>query len=108
MSELLGIPVRDFLRRHWQRKPLLVRQAFPGFQSPLAPDDLAGFACEPLASSRLVVHEPKRDRWTVKHGPLAETDFAKLPKTHINNGWSAEDDAKPVAVVAAAPAAAAR
>ena len=31
---------------------------------------------------------------------------AKLPKTHINNGWSAEDDAKPVAVVAAAPAAA--
>ena len=30
---------------------------------------------------------------------------AKLPKTHINNGWSAEDDAKPVAVVAAAPAA---
>ncbi len=32
---------------------------------------------------------------------------AKLPKTHINNGWSAEDDAKPVAVVAAAPVAAA-
>jgi hypothetical protein len=32
---------------------------------------------------------------------------AKLPKTHINNGWTAEDDAKPVAVVAAAPAAAA-
>jgi|UniRef100_UPI00378473EA hypothetical protein len=29
---------------------------------------------------------------------------AKLPKTHINNGWTAEDDAKPVAVVAAAPA----
>lgn len=28
----------------------------------------------------------------------------KLPKTHINNGWSAEDDAKPVPVVAAAPA----
>jgi hypothetical protein len=32
---------------------------------------------------------------------------AKLPKTHINNGWTAEDDAKPVAVAAAAPAAAA-
>lgn len=32
---------------------------------------------------------------------------AKLPNTHINNGWTAEDDAKPVAVVAAAPAAAA-
>ncbi|MBL9131565.1 MAG: hypothetical protein JNG86_10220 [Verrucomicrobiaceae bacterium] len=32
---------------------------------------------------------------------------AKLPNTHINNGWTAEDDAKPVAVPAAAPAAAA-
>ena len=31
---------------------------------------------------------------------------AKLPNAHINNGWSAEDDAKPVAVAAAAPAAA--
>lgn len=31
---------------------------------------------------------------------------AKLPNAHINNGWSAEDDAKPTAVVAAAPAAA--
>ena len=31
---------------------------------------------------------------------------AKLPKTHVNTGWTAEDDAKPVAI-AAAPAAAA-
>ncbi|MCA1964797.1 MAG: hypothetical protein LDL31_12710, partial [Prosthecobacter sp.] len=30
---------------------------------------------------------------------------AKLPQAHINNGWTAEDDAKPVAIVAAAPAA---
>jgi Leucine-rich repeat (LRR) protein len=30
---------------------------------------------------------------------------AKLPKAHINTGWSAEDDAKPTAIVAAAPAA---
>ncbi len=31
---------------------------------------------------------------------------AKLPNAHINTGWTAEDDAKPVAVVSAAPAAA--
>ena len=30
---------------------------------------------------------------------------AKLPAAHINTGWTAEDDAKPVAVVAAAPTA---
>lgn len=33
---------------------------------------------------------------------------AKLPGAHINTGWSAEDDAKPIAVVAAAPAAPAK
>ncbi|MBK8094014.1 MAG: hypothetical protein IPK32_19095 [Verrucomicrobiaceae bacterium] len=32
---------------------------------------------------------------------------AKLPNTHINNGWTAEDDAKPAAIVAAAAAPAA-
>ena len=32
---------------------------------------------------------------------------AKLPKAHINTGWTAEDDAKPTAVVAAAAPAAA-
>ncbi len=32
---------------------------------------------------------------------------AKLPKAHINTGWTAEDDAKPAAVVAAAAPAAA-
>lgn len=31
----------------------------------------------------------------------------KLPKAHINNGWSAEDDAKPMPVAAAAPVVAA-
>ena len=82
MSDVLGIPAKEFLRKYWQRKPLLVRQAFPGFQSPLAPDDLAGFACEPLANSRLVVHTPRNDRWTVRHGPFTEADFQKLPKRH--------------------------
>lgn len=31
---------------------------------------------------------------------------AKLPNAHVNSGWTAEDDAKPTAIVAAAPAAA--
>lgn len=31
---------------------------------------------------------------------------AKLPNAHVNSGWTAEDDAKPTAIVAAAPPAA--
>ena len=78
----LGVPVTDFLRDYWQKRPLLIRKAFTDFVSPIQPNDLAGLACEPYALSRLIVHEPKRDRWQIEHGPLAETRFSTLPKTH--------------------------
>ena len=31
----------DFLRDHWQKRPLLVRNAFPGFVSPITPEILS-------------------------------------------------------------------
>ena len=40
----LGMPPADFLRDYWQKKPLLIRNAFPGLVSPLEPEDLAGLA----------------------------------------------------------------
>jgi 50S ribosomal protein L16 3-hydroxylase len=82
MSDLLGMPVAQFLRRYWQKRPLLVRQALPGFRSPIAPEDLAGLACEELAHARLVTHQPRTDRWTLRSGPLAESDFSTLKKSH--------------------------
>ena len=41
----LGMDPALFLRDYWHKRPLLVRNAFPGFQTPLMPDDLAGLAC---------------------------------------------------------------
>lgn len=67
-----------FLRRHWQRKPLLLRQAFPGFRDPLSPEELAGLACEQEVESRLVFTEPAT--WRLRQGPFAETDFTSLPE----------------------------
>jgi 50S ribosomal protein L16 3-hydroxylase len=78
----LGMAPAEFLRDYWQKRPLLIRGAFAGFRSPVTPDDLAGLACEELALARIVVHEPGRDRWTLRHGPFAEDDFAGLPRTH--------------------------
>jgi 50S ribosomal protein L16 3-hydroxylase len=78
----LGMTPSRFLRDHWQKRPLLIRNAFTGFRNPVAPDDLAGLACEELALARIAIHEPKRDRWTLRSGPFAESDFASLPKTH--------------------------
>lgn len=78
----LGMSEAAFLRDYWQKRPLLIRNAFADFVSPIAPNDLAGLACEPLALSRLILHNPKSDRWQVENGPLAESRFAKLPKSH--------------------------
>ena len=78
----LGMPPARFLGEYWQRRPLLVRGAFPGFRAPLSPEDLAGLACEELALARLVTHEPVSDRWAVRSGPFTEADFAHLPKSH--------------------------
>jgi 50S ribosomal protein L16 3-hydroxylase len=65
-----------FLRDYWQKHPLLIRQAFAGFVPPIAPDELAGLACEDGALSRLIKHDGARARWQVKTGPLEEADFA--------------------------------
>ncbi|HEX7815497.1 cupin domain-containing protein [Dyella sp.] len=77
----LGMSPAQFLRDYWQKRPLLIRHAFPGFVPPIEPDDLAGLACEETALSRLIVHDEKRDRWSVKSG-LTEDDFAATPDSH--------------------------
>jgi 50S ribosomal protein L16 3-hydroxylase len=75
----LGMSPARFLRDYWQKRPLLIRNAFPGFRPPLQPDDLAGLACEPTALARLIVHDEVRDRWRVKSSPLEEADFVATP-----------------------------
>ncbi len=75
-----GMSVQGFLRDYWQKRPLLIRNAFAGLVTPLSPEDLAGLACEEGALSRLIRHHRRRDRWSVRHGPFAETDFPGLPK----------------------------
>ncbi|MEO7326621.1 MAG: cupin domain-containing protein [Dokdonella sp.] len=79
---LLGMSAAQFLRDYWQKHPLLIRNAFTDFSNPVAPDDLAGLACEELSLARIALHDLKHDRWTLRSGPFAETDFATLPKTH--------------------------
>ncbi|MCX7627101.1 MAG: cupin domain-containing protein [Methylophilaceae bacterium] len=82
LPHLGGLTARQFLREYWQKKPLLVRQAFPGFGDALTPNELAGLACEEGAQSRLVLES--RGKWRVEYGPFPEERFARLPK----KGWS--------------------
>lgn len=74
----LGMAPAAFLRDYWQKRPLLVRGAFPGFQSPISPEDLAGLACEEAALARVVVHDRRRDRWELRTGPFEEAMFPAM------------------------------
>ena len=65
-----------FLRDHWQKKPLLIRRAWAEWSNPLAPDELAGLACEEGVESRLV--QRADDSWSIEHGAFPESRFGKL------------------------------
>ncbi len=75
----LGMPAADFLRDYWQKRPLLIRNAFPDFETPVSPEDLAGLACEETALSRIVLHDKATDQWTLRTGPFAEESFPGMP-----------------------------
>ena len=82
LTHLGGIPIEIFLRDYWQKKPLLVRQAFANFQSPLSAEELAGLSLDDDVVSRLVIENPTTDSWSVSHGPLPESKFSELPESH--------------------------
>lgn len=72
----------EFLDLYWQKKPLLIRDALPGFESPLAPEELAGLALETDVESRLILERSGQHPWELRHGPFEEEDFTTLPETH--------------------------
>lgn len=74
-----GLDPEEFLARYWQKQPLLLREAFPGFQSPLSAEELAGLACEENVESRLVSGPPEGP-WKLEQGPLRESRFSELPE----------------------------
>jgi len=67
----------SFLRDYWQKKPLLIRQAFPEFTADLDADDIAGLACTELAESRLISGSYPEHDWALRYGPFSEQDFVK-------------------------------
>ncbi len=79
MALELPLPLDRFLAEYWQRKPLLIRGGLPAYRAPLSPEDLAGLAMEEDSLARLVQYRRRADRWSVRHGPFVEADFAGLP-----------------------------
>ena len=86
-----GMGAEQFLADYWQKKPLLIKGAFPTFTTPLSPDEIAGMACEEGIESRLVIENRTASPiaedcaqlpWQLRHGPFDETVFSELPQSH--------------------------
>jgi 50S ribosomal protein L16 3-hydroxylase len=77
MEEALlgGLSPQAFLRRYWQKRPLLVRHALPGFRGVIGKSALFALAARDDIESRLV--ERRGRRWAVTPGPLMKSNFKK-------------------------------
>lgn len=87
LTHLGEVPVETFVEDYWQKKPLLIRNAFSDFISPISPDELAGLALEEEIESRLIIENNGKDSlgkgpWELRCGPFSEIDFQNLPDNH--------------------------
>ncbi|MBA4742445.1 MAG: cupin domain-containing protein [Azoarcus sp.] len=95
--ELLGgITPQRFLAEYWQKKPLLIRQAIPGFIGVVDMDELFELACDEDVESRLICHDASG--WQVSRGPQKPSALKrrKQPWTVLVQGlnlWVREADA---------------
>jgi 50S ribosomal protein L16 3-hydroxylase len=72
-----GLSPRTFLARHWQRRPLLVRSAFPAFRDPVRIAGLFALAAREDVESRVV--RRRAGKWILAHGPFSRAALARMP-----------------------------
>ena len=88
--QLLGnITPAEFMSKYWQKKPLLIRGAIPGFSPLLSRDELFELAEQDDVESRLVVEniKPRRYKWQMWNGPFSEKANNRLPELKKSN-WT--------------------
>ena len=73
-----GLSPRIFLRDYWQKKPLLIRAALPGFNGLLERDELFALARDEDVESRFIAHDASG--WQFERGPLPGS-LLKRPKS---------------------------
>ena len=81
-----GLSPKTFMQRHWQKKPLVIRQAIPGFAPLLDRAELLDLAAQEEVESRLVVQASDKGAsgWRFKHGPFARKALPPFKQT----GWT--------------------
>ncbi len=77
-----GLTPAQFMRRHWQKKPLLIRQAIPGMQPPLDRVSLFDLAAREGVESRLIAR--REGAWSLRQGPFARRALPPVSRA----GWT--------------------
>ena len=81
-----GLSPATFMKRHWQKKPLVIRQAIPGMSAPLDRAELFDLAAQDDVQSRLVIQTPDvaDQPWRLKQGPFGRKALPALKQP----GWT--------------------
>lgn len=77
LALLGGLTAVQFMRRHWQKQPLLVRQAFPDLKPPMTVAALKSLSRQDDVESRLIWRDGQT--WAMKPGPLARLPARTKP-----------------------------
>lgn len=77
LTLLGGLTARQFLSEYWQKKPLLVRGALPGFTGLLSRDEMLDLSCRDDVESRFV---SQAGGWTIGHGPFSRGALRRKAK----------------------------
>jgi 50S ribosomal protein L16 3-hydroxylase len=77
-----GLSPRTFLRDYWQKKPLLIRNAIPGFSGLLERDALFEMARDEDIESRFIAHDDRA--WQLERGPLPK----RLLRRPVSTPWT--------------------
>ena len=80
MDILGNISKEQFLKEYWQKKPLLIRQAYPNFEPLIPSDELAGMSLEEEIESRIIMENGPDSPWQLLSGPFEEETFGSLPE----------------------------
>lgn len=73
---LNNLTPQQFLSKYWQKKPLLIRQAFPGFKNFLSKEKLIKLSCQDEVESRLVTSN--NNEWELSLGPFQKSEFKSI------------------------------
>jgi len=110
LALLGGLSPRQFMKRHWHKKPLLVRGAIAAVKPPLSRAQLFGLATRDEVESRLVVQTPPPQggrkpaarakgvgaQWALQRGPFARRSLPPVQQPHwtlLVQGVDLHDDA---------------